>query len=97
LGTVYILGEVPNKWGKVLLVERNIDAQGRVSLPVEWRKKYIKKGEKVLIRQRGKEIIITPIDKKDITAFFDSVPVEIKSDISDWEQVKKELLTGEAQ
>lgn len=93
---VYIIGAVPNKWREVLLEERNIDAQGRVSLPVEWRKKYIKKGEKVLIRQRGQEIIIIPIEKKDITEFFDSVPVEIKSDICDWEQVKKELLTGEA-
>ena len=61
---VYIIGAVPNKWGELLLEERNIEAQGRVSLPVEWRKKYIKKGEKVLIRQRGQEIIITPIEKK---------------------------------
>jgi AbrB family looped-hinge helix DNA binding protein len=92
-----MIGDIPKKWGEMILEERNIDAQGRVSLPVEWRKKFIKEGEKVLIRQRGKEIIITPIEKKDITAFFDSVPVEIKSDISDWEQLKKELLTGEAQ
>jgi AbrB family looped-hinge helix DNA binding protein len=80
---------------KMIVEERTVDTQGRVSLPAEWRKKHLKSNDKVIITQRGEEIVITPIKIQDITEFFDSMPVDLKSDLRDWKSVKKELLTGE--
>ncbi len=79
----------------MIVEERTVDTQGRVSLPADWRKKHLKSNDRVIITQRGEEIIITPIKIQDITEFFDSVPIDLKSDLSYWKNLKKELLTGE--
>lgn len=77
--------------------ERNVDHQGRISLPSKWRKKHLSENGKVTITQKGDEIIITPLKPGKISDYFDSVEVDLKSDLSDWNKVKKELLTGEAE
>ena len=81
--------------GKMNIEERNVDTQGRVSLPAKWRKKHLGDNGRVTITQKGEEIIITPMKSTKISEHFDSVRVDIKSDLSEWGKVKKELLTGE--
>lgn len=81
---------------RLLLEERVVDSQGRVSLPAEWRKKYLKNSDKVVFTRDGKKLIILPLEAEPLSKFYDSVPVDIKSDLGDWKKVKKELLTGDA-
>lgn len=81
--------------GKMRIEERNVDTQGRVSLPAKWRKKHLGDTGRVTITQKGEEIIITPLKSTKISDHFDSVRVDLKSDLGDWNKVKKELLTGE--
>ena len=77
--------------------ERNVDHQGRISLPSKWRKAHLGENGKVTITQKGNEIIITPLKPGKISDHFDSIEVELHSDLSDWNNVKKELLTGETE
>ena len=72
--------------------ERRVDSQGRISLPAEWRRENLDETGDVLIIQRGDELVIKPKKTKKLSAFFDSVEVELDSDLSDWHSVKKELL-----
>jgi len=71
-------------------VIKDVDEQGRVVLPAQWRKKHLK-GRKVLLRSRGNVLEILPQGEVDLTAFFDAAEVDIKSDLSDWKKVRREL------
>ena len=75
--------------------ERRVDSQGRVSLPSEWRRAHLNQEGNVVIVNMGDELIIKAKKAERLSTFFDSVDVELKSDLSDWHQVKKELLRGE--
>ena len=75
--------------------ERSVDAQGRVSLPSEWRRRHLDHGGKVTVIQNGEEIIIKPIKPLKISDVFDAVPVDLESDLGDWKRVKRELLKGD--
>jgi len=68
-----------------------IDDQGRLVLPKDWRKKHAKK-RRVILRIEGERIIIEPLKLPDLTKFFDSIEAEIKSDLSNWKSVRRELL-----
>jgi len=68
-----------------------VDKQGRLVLPKKWREKYAGRGA-VVLRIEGERIIIEPLKLPDLTEFFDSVEVDLKSDLSDWRTVKGELL-----
>ena len=68
-----------------------LDRQGRVVLPKSWREKYVKNGL-VLLRVEGDKIIIEPYDLPDLTKYFNSIEVDLKSDLSNWKAVKGELL-----
>ncbi|MCD6357875.1 MAG: AbrB/MazE/SpoVT family DNA-binding domain-containing protein [Thermoproteales archaeon] len=72
-------------------VVKLVDKQGRLVLPKEWREKYARRGL-VVLRVEGERIIIEPLRLPDLTEFFDSVEVDLKSDLSDWRAVKGELL-----
>jgi len=75
--------------------ERSVDSQGRVSLPSEWRRRHLDHDGRVTIIQNGEEIIIKPIRTVKISEVFDAVPVDVESDLGDWERVKRELLKGD--
>jgi len=75
----------------VMEVVKIVDKQGRLVLPKEWREKYARRGL-VVLRVEGERIIIEPLRLPDLTEFFDSVEVDLKSDLSDWRAVKGELL-----
>jgi bifunctional DNA-binding transcriptional regulator/antitoxin component of YhaV-PrlF toxin-antitoxin module len=75
--------------------ERRVDSQGRVSLPAEWRRTHLNQEGDVVIVNMGEELIIKAKKAQRLSEFFDSVDVELKSDLSDWHRVKEELLRGE--
>lgn len=70
---------------------KELDKQGRLVLPKDWREKYAKKG-KVVLKVENDTIIIKPYELVDLTEFFDKIEVDVKSDLSDWKSVRRELL-----
>jgi AbrB family looped-hinge helix DNA binding protein len=69
---------------------KNVDRQGRIVLPAEWRKKHLR-GGKVLLRSKGDVLEIVPQNRVDLTKYFDAADVDIKSDLSDWHSLRKGL------
>jgi len=69
---------------------KNIDNQGRIILPKQWRNRYIKE-KKAIVVCKGELVEIRPFTKTDLTKYFDKVQVDLKSDLSDWHKVRKEL------
>ena len=71
-------------------IKNEVDIQGKLILPKEWRKRYLKSRE-VVMRLKGAVIEIMPYEKVDLTKYFDSVEADIKSDLSEWKSVRREL------
>jgi len=71
-------------------VLKEIDGQGRIVIPAEWRKKWLR-GTKVILRNRGEILEILPQAKVDLTAFFDRTEVDTKADLSNWHAVRRDL------
>ena len=69
-----------------------MDSKGRVTLPSEWRRRHLDKKVRVTLIQDGKEIPIRPVKAGKIGETFDSVPVDLDSDLADLERVKRDLL-----
>jgi bifunctional DNA-binding transcriptional regulator/antitoxin component of YhaV-PrlF toxin-antitoxin module len=69
---------------------KNVDDQGRILLPKIWRNRYLK-GKKAIVVSKGEVVEVRPFTKPDLTEYFDSVEVDLKSDLSDWHKVRKEL------
>ncbi len=69
---------------------KEIDEQGRLIIPKKWRSMVLK-GDKVVLRLKENSIEIEPWKKPDLTRFFDSVEADVKSDLSDWRAVRREL------
>ena len=69
---------------------KDVDGQGRVVIPKEWRDKHLKNGKAVLVLKEDL-IEIRPVKRVSLTDYFDRVEVDIKSDLSDWRKVRKEL------
>lgn len=67
-----------------------MDNQGRILLPKNWRDRYLK-GKKAIVVFKGDIVEIRPFTKPDLTKYFDKVEVDLKLDLSDWHQVRKEL------
>jgi bifunctional DNA-binding transcriptional regulator/antitoxin component of YhaV-PrlF toxin-antitoxin module len=67
-----------------------VDEQGRIILPKSWREKYLK-NKKAIISAKGDTIEIKPFTSIDLTEYFDKLEVDIKTDLSDWHKVRKEL------
>ncbi len=71
-------------------VLKEVDGQGRIVIPASWRKKHLR-GNKVLLRPKGEALEIVPQDEVDLTAHFDAAEADIRSDLSDWHGVRREL------
>jgi len=71
-------------------VLKDVDRQGRIVLPAAWRKKHLRKG-KVLLRERAGVLEVVPQEDVDLTKYFDAWEVDVKSDLSDWHGVRREL------
>jgi len=72
------------------VVIKRVDGQGRIVIPKKWREKYLK-GRRVVMRIKEDVIEIMPERLFDLTRFFDSIEVDVRSDLADWHKVKKEL------
>jgi len=69
---------------------KDVDEQGRIVIPKEWRRKLLK-GKKVVMRLKDNSIEITPYRQGDLTKFFDAALVDVKRNLEDWHAVRKEL------
>lgn len=69
---------------------KSVDNQGRILLPKDWRDRYLK-GKKAMLVYKGEVVEVRPFKKSDLTEYFDKVEVDLKSDLSDWHKVRKEL------
>nr|MDO8044773.1 AbrB/MazE/SpoVT family DNA-binding domain-containing protein [Candidatus Baldrarchaeota archaeon] len=72
------------------MVIKKVDGQGRIVIPKKWREKYLK-GRRIIMRIKEDVIEIMPEKMFDLTRFFDSIEVDVRSDLADWHKVKKEL------
>jgi len=72
------------------VVIKKVDGQGRIVIPKKWREKYLK-GRRIIMRIKEDVIEIMPEKMFDLTRFFDSIEVDVRSDLADWHKVKKEL------
>ena len=46
---------------------------------------------KIIMVRRGDSIEVRAYEETDLTSYFDSVEVEVESDLSDWHAVRSEL------
>jgi len=72
---------------------RRIDKFGRILLPLEWRRKYLKKTRLITIEIRDGELVIRPLETPDLTSYFDSIEVDVDPEVfEDYNKLKKALL-----
>jgi len=71
------------------VVVKKVDSQGRVSIPVEWRKKW--RSNKVVMKLTDKSIELTPIEPISPTKLFDSIEIADETDFTDPHSIKKAL------
>ncbi len=69
------------------ILEKRLDPEGRLLLPREWRERH---GKSVLIVETDDYLKIVA-KKGKLTDIIDKVELDIKSDLSDWHAVKREL------
>ena len=69
---------------------KDVDDQGRIVIPKAWRSKHLDTG-KVVMRLKEGVIEIVPYRALDLTRLFDKLRVDVKSDLSDWHSLRREL------
>lgn len=69
---------------------KEIDVQGRIIIPKAWRSKHLK-SNKVVVKLGEGVIEIVPYGALDLTKWFDTVEVSVKSDLSDWRSLRREI------
>ena len=72
------------------MVVKTVDRQGRIVIPKRWRGEVLEGGKVVMVR-KGDTIEIRAYEEADLTKYFDSIEVELESDLSDWHSVRREL------
>jgi len=76
---------------------KKVDDQGRVVIPKKWRDQHLKNTNSVVLDLKDGEIVIKEYKLVDITKHFNSLDVDIKSDLTNWDDVKGELLQKKPQ
>lgn len=71
-------------------VVKKVDAQGRISIPIEWRRDW--KSDKVVLKRRGDRIEMTPIEHLSPSSLFDSIEIGEEVDFTDPHSLKRALL-----
>ena len=66
---------------------KKVDAQGRVTIPLEWRQ--IWSSSKVVLKFTGKSIVLIPIVPLFPSSLFDSIEVSSDVDFTDPQSLKK--------
>ena len=68
---------------------KKVDFQGRVLLPLEWRKTYLENTNEVIIITKDNRLEIIP-GNADLSRFIDTIEVEVK-EWNDYHKLRKEL------
>ena len=76
-------------------VVKKVDPQGRISIPIEWRRDW--KSDKVVLKRRGDSIEVTPIEPISPSSLFDSIKIGDEVDFTDPHSLKKALLESRGQ
>lgn len=76
---------------KIKEVIKQVDEQGRIVIPKKWRDEHLKKSSAVVLQIKDDEIVLKSHQPVDITKYFNSLKADIKSDLDDWDSVKREL------
>lgn len=71
-------------------VVKKVDRQGRISIPIEWRRDW--KSDKVVLRRCGDTIELTPIEPISPSSLFDSIEVGGEVDFTDPHSLRKAFL-----
>ena len=71
-------------------VVRKIDPQGRVSIPVHWRKSW--KTDRVVLKRNGDRIQVIPIEPTLPSDLFDSVEIGDEVDFTDPHSLRRAFL-----
>lgn len=72
---------------------KKVDAQGRISLPAQWRSKRVDDSGEVIVIEKGDVLVVKPNVKPDLTKHFDSVETDVDpEDFVDYSRLKKALL-----
>lgn len=72
---------------------RKVDSQGRISLPVEWRREKLGGADEVYVLQEGESLVVRPRTEPDLAEHFDSVPVDVEpEEFESYHRLKKALL-----
>jgi len=72
---------------------KRVDSQGRVSLPPGWRREMLSENAEVYILREGDNLILKPKRQPDLTAYFDSITVDIDPEnFKDPHRLRKALL-----
>jgi len=69
------------------IVVKRIDSQGRIVLPLSWRRRH--NVREVLVVSEEDKLIILP-KRPDLTRYFDSIEVDVRS-FSDYHELRREL------
>ena len=71
-------------------VVRRVDPQGRISIPIEWRRGW--KSDRVVLRRLKDRIEVTPIEPTPPSSLFDSIEVGDDVDLTDSHSLRRALL-----
>lgn len=74
-----------------MFITKHVDRQGRIVIPKKWREKNLK-NHTVILEVKDDLIILKSYEAGDIEELFDSVELDLQSDLEDWKKVKRELL-----
>lgn len=69
---------------------KKVDRQGRIVLPLDWRKEELKRSDEVIIVKEKGILKIIPKKKADLTKYFDSVNLGVDY-IEDWGEFEREF------
>ena len=72
------------------VVVKEIDAQGRITIPRSWRKNW--KSNKIIMTMRDDRIEVTPLKPTRPSELFDSIEISDDVDFTDPHSLKKALL-----
>ncbi len=66
---------------------KKVDKQGRLILPLDWRKEALKDTDDVFVIKEKGILKIIPKKKPDLTKYFDSV--DLAESIEDWQEFER--------
>ena len=69
---------------------KKVDSQGRLILPVDWREAEIGESRELYVIKRKGYLKLVPKRRVDLTEYFDSVDLGVKS-IGSWSEFEKKI------